>query len=71
MARCKLHLGDGMALEAIGRTEEVLNETKQVLATAQLCVERVILEDGDDGTLRQVSQTLDLWRRASGRLWYE
>ena len=71
MARCKLHIKDDLALEAIGRRGEVLGEARQVLATAQLCVETVLAEHGDDGTLHQVSQTLDLWKQATDSVRHE
>jgi len=49
----------------------VLGEARQVLATAQLCVETVLAEHGDDGTLHQVSQTLDLWKQATDSVRHE
>lgn len=68
MARAVLHLEKGVSLEAIGRPGEVLNEARQVLATAQLCVERVLIQDGDDGSLRQVMETLHQWEKAASKL---
>ena len=66
MSRAVLHIKDADAsLEAIGRRGEVLNETRQVLATAALCVEAVLSEHGDDGSLRQTAETLRQWERAA------
>lgn len=66
MPRAVLHLEEGVSLETIGRREEVLNEAKQVLATAQLCVETVLSEYGDDGgDLEKTAETLRQWKRAA------
>jgi hypothetical protein len=58
-----------LVLEAKGRREAVLSETRQVLGTAVLAIETVLQDYGDDDgrTLTRTAETLRRWRQDAER----